>query len=103
MIYTITNSLTAIDFAPAETAEILQNCRTIISTVKGSAPLHRNFGIDSSQLDAPINEITKTKIVAEIVAQIQQYESRCRVKKVEISADGINGGLFICAYIDVPA
>ena len=99
MLYTITNSLTAIDFAPAETAEILQNCRTIISTVKGSAPLHRNFGIDAENLDKPIN-ISQAQITAEIARQLAQYEPRCKLKKCTVTGN-IDGTLNISAQIEV--
>ena len=99
MIYTITNSLTAIDFAPAETAEILQNCRTIISTVKGSAPLHRNFGIDAENLDKPIN-ISQAQITAEIARQISLYEPRAKLKKCTVTGN-LDGTLEIIAYVDV--
>ena len=100
MLYTISNSINEVDFAPAdETAEILQNCRTIISTVKGSAPLHRNFGIDAENLDKPIN-ISQAQITAEIARQISLYEPRCKVKKCDVSAN-IDGTLQIIAQIEV--
>lgn len=74
-------SLNNIDFAPEnEILEILQNVRTILSTVKFSVPLDRDFGIDASLLDKPILE-AKAKISSEIILAIKKYEPR--VKKVE--------------------
>ena len=38
-----------------ELAEILQNVQTIISTMKGTIPLDREFGIDGRVIDLPMH------------------------------------------------
>ena len=45
-----------VNFSPSSVAEeILQNVRTICSTVVGSVPLDRDFGMSMDMLDQPIN------------------------------------------------
>ena len=101
MILEITNEPFEIEFAPSsEVLEIVQNVRTILTTMKKSVPLFREFGCDSSVLDNPINELTKTKIAAELSRQIANYEPRCKLKKVECSGD-LTGDLKITAQIEV--
>ena len=85
-------SLNNIDFAPEnEILEILQNVRTILSTVKFSVPLDRDFGIDASLLDKPILE-AKAKISSEIILAIKKYEPRVKVEEITFSGD-IDGKL----------
>jgi phage baseplate assembly protein W len=101
MIYEVTNAPFKIDFMPAdEIFEIIQNVQTIISTVKNTAPLYREFGISAENLDLPIN-IAQTKIAAELAAEIAQFEPRCQLKKVLIGGDFPHGELKITAFIEV--
>lgn len=101
MIYEITNAPAEIDFAPAdERAEIIQNARTIISTVKGTAPLYREFGISAENLDLPIN-IARAKVAAELATEIAQFEPRCHLKSVDIGGDFAQGELKITATIEI--
>lgn len=80
-------SLNNIDFAPEnELLEILQNVRTILSTVKFSVPLDRDLGIDASLLDKPILE-AKAKISSEIILAIKKYEPRVKVEEITFSGD----------------
>ncbi|WP_304066099.1 GPW/gp25 family protein [Megamonas hypermegale] len=85
-------SLNNIDFAPEnELLEVLQNVRTILSTVKFSVPLDRDFGIDASLLDKSILE-AKAKISSEIILAIKKYEPRVKVEEITFSGD-IDGKL----------
>lgn len=80
-------SLNNIDFAPEnEILEILQNVKTILSTVKFSVPLDRDFGIDASLLDKPILE-AKAKISSEIIMALKKYEPRVKVEEITFSGD----------------
>lgn len=82
MRYIITIDST-IDFAPStETAEILQNVRTIISTRKGSVPLDRDFGISWEHLDKPL-PVARSLMQADVIDAIEQYEPRAKVLSVE--------------------
>ena len=62
--------------------------------------MHRNFGVSVDSLDAPINEITKARLTAEIVSKIQQYENRAQVKRCDISAN-IDGTLQIICTVEI--
>lgn len=99
MIYTVTNLPAEINFAPTEIESILQNCRMILSTFQKSVPLFREFGIDSTSIDSPLN-IAKTKLAAEISTQLNKYESRAVLKKIEVDGD-LHGRLKITAAIEV--
>mgnify|MGYP002856444088 CR=1 FL=1 len=98
--FRVTNELSEIKFAPGnETLEIIQNVKTIISTIKGSCPLYREFGISADNLDLPQN-LAKTKIAAELSTQIAEYEPRCKLKSVEF-ASTLDGEFKIAALIEV--
>lgn len=74
-----------ISFAPSTTVqEIIQNVRTIITTVKGSVPLDREFGIDGSIVDKPL-PVAQAMVSRDVVSAIKRYEPRAKVKKVEYS------------------
>nr|WP_302600030.1 GPW/gp25 family protein [uncultured Cellulosilyticum sp.] len=82
----------AIDFYPTGIAEILQNVATIITTPKGSVPLDRNFGIDVSMLDLPL-EIAENLLTVQIMEAIETYEERVEVMKVTYEKDHLIGKL----------
>lgn len=101
MLIEVTNTLNEIDFAPEnETLEIIQNVRMILSTMKNSVPLFREFGISVENLDAPIN-IATAKITAELAKEIAQFEPRCQLKSCKISGNATEGELQITATIEI--
>lgn len=76
----------AIDFFPEhEAVEILQNVRTICSTIKGTVPLDREFGIDAGIVDEPVN-VARARISARIIAAVREFEPRADVVKVSFRA-----------------
>ena len=88
-----------IDFFPAtEFAEIQQNVKTIVTTPQGSVPLDREFGIDTSFLDAPAN-IAPTLMLTAIIEAVPKFESRATVKEVLFDGD-VNGKLNARIRID---
>lgn len=70
-------------------SEISETINTIITTPKGTVPLDRNFGIDISILDKPIN-LAQGLLTVEIIKQVQLYESRVSVKEVTFTPDENN-------------
>ena len=81
-----------VNFSPEnKIEEILQNVRTILSTVKGSVPLDREFGVDASYLDAP-TPVAKAMLSSEILQAIRKYEPRVEITKIEFEGD-LNGTL----------
>jgi phage baseplate assembly protein W len=88
----ITAALEQIDFAPASvTREIIQNVRTIFTTMKYSVPLDRLFGVNIVMLDRPMPKAIAA-LQAEIITAIHKYEPRCQVTKVSFDGD-IDGKL----------
>lgn len=93
MAYLITaNDKPTIDFAPnTVVAEVMQNVRTILSTIKYDIPLNRQFGMDGAIIDMPIHQ-AQAKWSAEIFAQVKQYEPRASIEAITFTA-GLDGKL----------
>ena len=64
-----------------EIEEILQNVRMILGTVKGTATMYREFGIEDL-IDVPIN-VAEARLTATIAENISKYEPRARLLSVE--------------------
>ena len=87
MEFDVTATLEDINFAPVTLEEeVIQNVRTIFTTVKYSVPLDRLFGISAVMLDSPMPKAMAT-LQAEIITAIHRYEPRCRVTRVTFDAD----------------
>ena len=65
----------------SELEEIFQNVRTIVTTVKGTVPLDREFGISVELIDAPMNR--QARLIAEVAEAIEKYEPRARLRRIE--------------------
>lgn len=79
--YEVIPNKNEIDFGATGVNEILQNVRTILTTIKGTVPFNRDFGIEISFLDNP-TPVSQAKIVAEIIDAVEMYEPRCKVIEV---------------------
>ncbi len=88
MSYLLTvNQKPAIDLAPKTTVEeVLQNVRTIISTIKYEIPLDRDFGIDGDVIDMPMQQ-AQAKLTQEIFRAVRQYEPRAVIESISFSGD----------------
>lgn len=83
MSYIIPLRQTSINFAPRTLLEeVVQNVITICSTVKGSVPLDREFGVDGKLVDEPEN-IARAKVSAEMIRAIRRFEPRAEVLSVK--------------------
>lgn len=72
-----------------ENNEIIENLNTIITTPQGTVPLDRNFGLDMSILDEPIN-LVAGKLTVELIRKAQLYEPRVKIREVIFSLDENN-------------
>lgn len=83
MAYLITaDDVQTVNLAPANVVEeVLQNVATIISTVKYSIPLDREFGIDGAVVDLPMIE-ARAKMTNEIFQAIKRYEPRAVIQGI---------------------
>ena len=88
MTYEISGGeMTPLNLAPATLAEeVLQNVRMIISTVKYSVPMDREFGIDGAVVDRPIN-IAKAHLSNEIFNAVRRYEPRAVIESIAFDGD----------------
>ena len=91
------NTVSATDLAniqlneSEEVKEILRNVAVILATPKGSVPLYREFGLDMSFLDKPINE-AKNRGVIPVREAIETWEPRAVFKSMTLFPDPSNPG-----------
>lgn len=77
-IIDVTASLEQIEIFPDnEQLEVIQNVKTILTTIQGTVPLDRDFGIDSEVIDKPVNVI-RPLIVKEVKEKLAKYEPRAK-------------------------
>jgi phage baseplate assembly protein W len=91
MEFDITDELGPIDFAPdSENKEILQNVKTILTTLKRTVPMDRDFGIDGDIIDLPI-AAAQARMTAEIVSSVHKFEPRAAVTSVNYEGKEMDG------------
>lgn len=90
-VYTIRVTPGKINFHPSSTLEeILQNVNTIVSTIMGTVPLSRKFGVQGEFIDDP-TPVSKIKFIAEIKDKVEEYEPRARVTEVRYGPESLDG------------
>lgn len=83
MILDITAEAGKINLQPkSELEEVIQNVRMILTTMKKTVPMDRDFGMDGEIIDLPI-AAAQAKMTAEIVAAVGKYEPRAHVLSVD--------------------
>lgn len=94
MAYTITPEATAkINLAPATVVEeVTQNLTMIVSTLKNTVPLDRDFGLSARFLDKPI-PVAEAVLVSEILDAIEKYEPRTEVLGISFEHNDRTGKL----------
>ena len=78
------------DSTEAERKEIVRNVQTILTTPLGTCPLYREFGLDVSYLDHPLDLAQNLFAVAAMEA-VERWEPRVRGISVSFVADGTEG------------
>lgn len=74
-------------FMPVTVAEeVMQNVRMIITTMKYTVPMDRDFGIDGAVVDRPIN-IAKAHISSEIFRAVKKHEPRAEIESIAFAGD----------------
>jgi len=81
-----------INFGATGVDEILQNVAFIMASETMSCPLDREFGLDETVIDTPIN-IAKARITANLTEAIHKFEPRAIVEAIEVTGDGLIGRL----------
>jgi hypothetical protein len=87
----ITGTLETIEIGATGRREIIQNVKTILSTVKGSVPLDREFGIKGDYVDQPM-QVARALYAAEIVEEVEKQEPRVKVTQVTWGTDDAMDG-----------
>lgn len=99
--YDAAGNTTSWDLMPStETAEVLQNVRMILATVKGSVPMDRSFGIAGNLLDEPISA-TQARMTAAIAKAVREQEPRARVQQVLFDGEMSDGQLKLTVRIEI--
>ncbi|RXZ84577.1 hypothetical protein EBB07_00740 [Paenibacillaceae bacterium] len=98
MDYTVSSKPQPINFSASGIDELLQNVRTIITTVSGTVPLHRSFGISVASLDKPL-EVSQAIMTSDIVTAITDFEPRVEVVSVTFDTDESDGKLMTVVAI----
>ena len=79
------------DGTDAERREIIRNVQTLLTTPVGTCPLYRDFGLDVTYLDYPMDLAQNLFAVAAMEA-VERWEPRVIVTEVTFEADA-NGHL----------
>lgn len=77
-----------------EIVSILQNVAIILSTVKGTCPLYRQFGISAEYVDKPI-PVAQVVMYADIKEAIEEYEPRVEVTGIDFAVSASEPGKLI--------
>lgn len=90
------------NLAPNSTAEeILQNVRCLLMTARGTVFLYRDFGLDTTLIDTPLN-VAQSRFTAEVARAIAKYEPRCRLKQITWQkSDAAEGQLSPRVFIEI--
>lgn len=71
-------------------ADIRQSWDVILHTVPGSDPMRPNFGSNIYQfIDRPVNDFSG-KFAAQVIEDLERWETRCTISKVSILVSGKN-------------
>ena len=73
------------------TDEIIQNVAMIISTLKNTVPLFRDFGISATFLDRP-TIAAESLLIAEIFDAVEMHEPRAEILSVTFERGGEMAG-----------
>lgn len=79
---------------PDRVTSILQNVAILLRTKRGTCPLYRQFGLDQSYLDRPINAAPPI-LYAEIKEGIEEFEPRVEVIRIDFGVDKSTPGKLI--------
>ena len=86
MIYEVAGAPIKFNFNPTRVESVLQNVVVILTTPKFSVPLDREFCMDASILDRPI-DAAMMLLRAEIAQNIAEHEPRANIKTISFRQD----------------
>ena len=79
--------------------EIIRNVHTILTTPVGTCPLYRDFGIDVTTVDKPL-DVAKNLYAVAVMEAVEKWEPRVRVQEVTFDTgdDGKLKAKVVIAY-----
>lgn len=80
--------------------EVVRNVKVILTTLEGTVPYDRSFGITPDLQDLPVNEVQGLYTV-ECIAKIRKYEPRAAVQSVDFIHDTDEGIIYPKVAISV--
>ena len=80
--------------------EVAQNVLMIVTTLKGTIPYMRNFGVRQELIDQPVLA-ARSKLTGEIIAAVKKFEPRAKVLRVLFDSQNLSGNLFCKIIIEV--
>ena len=81
-------------------ADVLRCLQTLYGSRIGTLALDRDFGIDWSFLDQPM-DVAKAMLEAELIMKTRKYEPRALVEQVKWDGDYISGQMIPKVVIDL--
>lgn len=92
MSYKITPDLAHLSLNETDTVKsIVQNVAIILSTLRGSCPLYRAFGISRQYIDKPI-PVAEALMFSDVKETIEEYEPRVRVTDISFEVSETEPG-----------
>ena len=89
----ISASSVVINWSATGSDEIMQNVHIILTTTAGTVPFDREFGVDMSFLDMPL-ERSKAKLTVEYINKVNKYEPRASISSVTFEYDALSGAMY---------
>ena len=66
--------------------EIIRNVEMIMATPVGSSPLYRDFGVDNSMLDKPL-DVARSLYAVAVMEAVDKWEPRARAEQVTLTPE----------------
>lgn len=66
--------------------EIIRNVEMIMATPVGSSPLYRDFGVDNSMLDKPL-DVARSLYAVAVMEAVDKWEPRARRRQVTLTPE----------------
>lgn len=86
------------DYEDDDTADIRRCLSMLYSTLVGSCPLYRDFGLDPTVIDLPL-DAAKNRIAVDITEKTEEYEPRVEVESVDFEFDSLIGQMRITVEV----
>jgi microcystin-dependent protein/phage baseplate assembly protein W len=89
-----------IDFGATGADEVYQNVKYILLTEYFSVPLDREFGMDFTMVDKPM-QIAEAMLSQEVAMKIAFYEPRCQFREISFGGNAADGKLAPKVIIEI--